>query len=266
MARTIQDVIDAIIAAVPGAPLADSVDTFKSGDPTREVTGIVTAFISSVEVLRKAVALGANLIITHEPTYYDHRDREGWLSDDPVRTAKQAFIEQHKLTIWRFHDYWHMHQPDGIITGVAQALGWEPYLAADDQGYWPVAVIPPTPVGTLVEELKRRLSLSVVRAVIEPTMVSRRVGLLVGSPGSEAQIQAFRELELDTIIGGETAEWQLCEYVRDAIALDQPRALILLGHARSEEDGMKYLVEWLKPKVGAVPMTYVPVGNPFQYR
>lgn len=108
MIQTIQQVIDSIIATVPEAPLADSVDVFKSGDPTQVVTGIVTTFTATMNVLRQVVDLGANLVITHEPTFYDHRDQTAWLENDPVYAAKRAFIEQHKLTIWRFHDYWHI--------------------------------------------------------------------------------------------------------------------------------------------------------------
>jgi len=33
MARTVQEVIEAIVAAVPGAPFPETVDTMKVGDP-----------------------------------------------------------------------------------------------------------------------------------------------------------------------------------------------------------------------------------------
>src|SRR5215468_6753461 len=111
MKRTIQNVIDVIIASVPGAPRADSVDVLKCGDPAQEATGIVTTFTASIPVLRKAVELGANLVITHEPTFYEHREQTEWMAGDPILQAKRAFIAQHNLAIWRFHDYWHMHEP-----------------------------------------------------------------------------------------------------------------------------------------------------------
>ncbi|GCE22947.1 Nif3-like dinuclear metal center hexameric protein [Dictyobacter kobayashii] len=132
MARKIQEVIDLIVAEIPGAPLEDSIDTFKCGDPEQEVTGIVTTFTATIDVLRQAVSQGANLIITHEPTFYEHRDNTDWLDEDPVYTAKRAFIDEHKLTIWRFHDYWHMHDPDGIQMGVEKVLGWENYEHTDN--------------------------------------------------------------------------------------------------------------------------------------
>ena len=125
MSPTIQDVIDTIIATIPGAPLEDTVDIVKTGDPLQSVKGIVTTFIATSAVISKAIELGANLIITHEPTFYEHLDDTEWLSDDPVYQAKRRLIDQHGIVIWRFHDYWHRHLPDGVLTGVLNDLGWE---------------------------------------------------------------------------------------------------------------------------------------------
>ena len=44
MSLTIQQAIDTIIAAVPGAPFPDTVDTIKAGDATQEITGIIVTF------------------------------------------------------------------------------------------------------------------------------------------------------------------------------------------------------------------------------
>ena len=51
MKRSIQEVIDTIVAAVPGAPLPESVDTLKTGDPAQPVTGIVTTFMATYAVI-----------------------------------------------------------------------------------------------------------------------------------------------------------------------------------------------------------------------
>lgn len=255
-----------MVAAVPDAPWAESVDTFKAGDPARPVTGVVTTFTATMDVLRRAVELGANLIVTHEPTYYDHRDETGWLGDDPVYAAKRGFIEEHGLAIWRFHDYWHRHQPDGIITGVARRLGWERYFDPGDDSDWRAVVeIPPVRLPDLVDYVKERLSLPRVRVFADPATTCRRVGLLIGGVPAVMQIRAFQELNLDCIIAGEVTEWQVGEYVRDAIAQGRPRALIAVGHARSEEDGMEHLAQWLGGRLDGVPVTHVPVGNPFTF-
>lgn len=261
MTRTIQSVIDIIMASVPGAPVADSVDIFKCGDPTQEVTGIVTTFTASMPVLRRAVESGANLVITHEPTFYEHREQNAWMGDDPILQAKRDFIEQHHLTIWRFHDYWHMHQPDGIITGMVKALGWEVYQQSDARG---PLVIPGMTLGTVVDTLKTHLAMSTIRVIGDPQQRAERIGMLVGSIGGDRQIQAFHQWNLDTVICGETSEWQTCEYVRDAIAMGFNKSLVIIGHANSEEEGMRYLVNWLHPKVEEVPITFVAAGDPIK--
>src|SRR5262245_51707271 len=92
MSLTIQQVIDTILQSIPGAPFSQTVDTIKSGDPSREVNGIITTFLASCEVLQKAIDLGANFIITHEPTFYNYLDKTDWLENDLVYFAKRKLI------------------------------------------------------------------------------------------------------------------------------------------------------------------------------
>jgi hypothetical protein len=40
-----------------------------------------------MEVLQRAAARKANLIIAHEPTFYNHLDETAWLGDDPSSAA-----------------------------------------------------------------------------------------------------------------------------------------------------------------------------------
>jgi putative NIF3 family GTP cyclohydrolase 1 type 2 len=258
---TIQQVINTIVKEVPEAPMADSVDVFKCGDPARQVTGIVTTFMATRKVIDKAIELGANLIITHEPTYYNHRDEVDWLRGDSVYEAKRALLDQNGIAVWRFHDYWHMHRPDGIGTGFVRTMGWENYVSADDY----VAVLPPTPLTTLTSQLKAKLNMPVLRVVGPQEMTCRRVAMVLGAVPGDWQIKAFREGKVDTVICGETTEWQTCEYVRDAVASGEDKALLVLGHEKSEEAGMAYLVEWLRPKVPGVTITHVPAGDPIRF-
>ncbi|MDQ6889502.1 MAG: Nif3-like dinuclear metal center hexameric protein, partial [Bacteroidota bacterium] len=71
---TIQQVIDLILKSIPGAPFPKTVDTIKSGDPSQKVTGIVTTMFATDAVIEKTIKAGANFIIAHEPTFYNHLD------------------------------------------------------------------------------------------------------------------------------------------------------------------------------------------------
>src|SRR5438477_3767962 len=76
---TANEVIEQIKAHVGIPWMEKTVDTFKAGDPQTRVTGIATTMMATLNVLQRAAANGQNLIITHEPTFFDHQDDPGQL-------------------------------------------------------------------------------------------------------------------------------------------------------------------------------------------
>src|SRR5262245_31530672 len=71
---TAQQIVDRVKANIGVDWGSDDVDTFKVGDPSTVVTGVVTTSMATLEVLQKAVQAGANLIITAAPTFYSRAD------------------------------------------------------------------------------------------------------------------------------------------------------------------------------------------------
>ena len=256
---SIQQVIDTIISRIPGGKQEGIVDTAKTGDTSVKVTGIVTTFLATVDVIRQAVAKGANLIITHEPTFYNHWDETDWLTDDPVYAFKRQLIDDHGIVVWRFHNYWHDHRPDGILHGMLQDLGWEPYLDAQRQN---ICVIPPTNLKTLASSFKQQLKLKRCFYIGNPDLACTQIGMLPGSWGRGPHIELLRK-DIEVLVIGEAAEWETVEYVRDAAAAGMKKGLIILGHAESEEPGMRYAQEWLTELVAGVAVYHAPAGDPF---
>ena len=125
---TARDIVERIKKNVTCEWAAETVDTFKAGNPDDPVTGIAVTFMATMDVLKKAAEAGCNFIITHEPTFYNHLDEIADLKDDPVLTAKQNFIREHNLIVFRFHDHIHMTDPDGIVKGMVRAIGWERFV------------------------------------------------------------------------------------------------------------------------------------------
>jgi putative NIF3 family GTP cyclohydrolase 1 type 2 len=234
----------------------------KSGDPSQPIAGIVTTFIATCQVIERAIELGANLIITHEPTYFNHLDEVEWLENDPLYAYKRRLLEDNGIVVWRFHDYWHRHRPDGIYTGVLKELGWEDYA---DRGQKGLCTIPPMSLADLVAFLKERLGAETLRVVGDPAMICQGVALVVGAVPGERQIRALGRDDVDVLVCGETHEWQACEYVRDAAHAGLKKAQIILGHANSEEAGMKWLVEWLRPRFPDLPIAHLPAGDPLRF-
>src|SRR5437762_3529066 len=124
---TVQDVIDIILKEIPGAPFKETVDTIKSGSASNKVTGIVTTMFATVDIIKQTVQQNANFIIAHEPTFYNHTDDVNWVPDNSIVKQKQELLAKNNITVWRFHDYWHAHKPDGIGYGVLKKAGWTQY-------------------------------------------------------------------------------------------------------------------------------------------
>ena len=260
---TIRQVIDLILATVPGAPFKGTVDTIKAGNPDQPVKGIVTTMFATDYVIATAARLGANFIIAHEPTFYNHTDETDWLGDDPVLKYKKDLLAQHNMVVWRFHDTWHAHRPDGILMGVLSALGWDSYY---DQAN-PVRVKLPAvqSLGTVAELMKSKLGVSKVRMIGDLAQDCQSIVVAPGAAGGRAQISLLEKYKPDLLIVGELNEWETCEYIRDARYQGMKVSLIVLGHSVSEEPGMNWLIPWLLPKIPGIHVRHLPSGDPFQW-
>lgn len=258
---TVKQVIDLILTKIPGAPFKETVDTIKSGDEQQEVKGIVTTMFATVEVIQRTAALGANFIIAHEPTFYNHRDETAWLDDDQVFQFKNDLLKKHGIVVWRFHDYWHTHRPDGVLMGVLTKLGWQNYYNAENPR---MINVPATTLADLIKHAKKGLGIRQVRFIGDPKQMCKRIALMPGAAGGRSQIELLKKEKPDVLIVGEVAEWETAEYIRDAQAMKLPMSLIVLGHAESEEPGMEWLVSWLQPQVSDIKVSHVPSHYPFK--
>jgi putative NIF3 family GTP cyclohydrolase 1 type 2 len=241
----------------------ETVDTFKAGDPDNKVTGIAVTMMATFEVLQRAAASGSNLIITHEPTFYNHLDVFTEIpqkENDPVLVEKLNFIKEHHLVVWRFHDHWHRRTPDGIEAGMTHALGWEAFQDKQNQYFF---TIPETTLEKLAGVLKARLELHTMRVVGDPKMEVTRIALSPGAAGMQREIGALQKPEIQLLITGESREWETVEYTADAVSEKKNKALIVLGHIPSEQAGMEECTRWLRTFVSEVPVNFVPAAQPF---
>lgn len=266
----VQEVIDAILTDSCGDfRLEKTCDLLMTGHKDTEVTGIVTSFMATVDVIREAIAIGANMIITHEPTYFTGADTTDWLEGDEVYAAKQKLIDDHGIAIWRFHDHMHIGKSDRIYDGLLKEIGWEDKVISKERPH--AYEIEATTVAELADFFKDKLGMDVIQIVGKPDMPCSRVGILVGGGslglGSEEMpMKLMRDENLDVMVCGEITEWTLCAYVNDASMLGMNKAMIVVGHERSEEWGMKHMAEWLPALVQDIPVTFVDAKEPFIYR
>ena len=281
----VKEIVDRIIeySDVP-FQLENTCDILMAGDYGNDVSGVVTTFMATADVIRRAAELGANLIITHEPTYFTGADTTEWLDGEPVYRAKMDLIDSNGISIWRYHDHMHMKNPDAIYAGLNKRLGWEKYAAPPREGTSPIESldsfvdhftdyydIPPVTLAELAGEFKQKLDMDTIRIVGNPSMLCKRVGILVGGGSlgfgrEEMPAQIMRKYDIDVMVCGDITEWTLCAYVNDAQQLGFDHAMLVVGHERTEEWGMEYMAQWLPEVLGNnVPVAFVDAKEPFIY-
>jgi putative NIF3 family GTP cyclohydrolase 1 type 2 len=166
-----------------------------------------------------------------------------------------------------------MGKEDIIYRGFDLEFGWGEYKMENPEEHKHFGTCYQLPVTTL-EELcrffKEKLGMQVIQIVGNPKMKVERVSVLVGGGSlglgiEELPMKLMHENQLDLLICGDITEWTISAYVRDAAAMGMNKGMLVLGHERSEEWGMKHLVSWMKDITGAIEVCFLDAGEPFFY-
>ena len=184
-------------------------DTIVTGSAFDTVTGIATCMFVDMNILQRSVAAHCNLIITHEPTFYDANDKAPeFMKEDKVLQEKADYIKEHKLTIFRFHDNAHRNKPDQIMQGLADELGWKIMSTSP----WILEVKKQT-LASLSNNLKKQFNVAGIRVIGDPNLEISRVALVPGlAPTLQMHIGVLQRDDVDAILVGEAREWEVVEY------------------------------------------------------
>lgn len=237
-------------------------DTLKCGSWYKELNKIAVTMFATVDVIKKAKEWGADLIITHEPTFYDHMDIKD--ENDVVTKEKERLIEKSGMSIIRFHDYMHGCEPDMIYEGVMHYLGLEgDYIKGK---YFAVNRFncknEITPL-ELAELMENKLGIKHIRICGARDVKCTKISACFGTPGGV--FEELKDDDVEIVLTGEACEWSLAEYARDAAALGYKKALLIMGHIGSERDGMKYLTKLLKDRFNDLDIKYFDCEEVYSY-
>lgn len=264
------------------APIDESrtCDTVKTGDIEQECTGVVTTVAATVDVIRKAAELGANLILCHEPLFYSDGDTTDWLEGNSVYEEKVRLLRAANIVVWRDHDHLHGGGPqrnrehlDMVFDSIMRMLGWENYCIGFPQK--PLLYeLPETTAEELTGFLVEKMHLSGARLVGNRNAKIKRVFFCEHVKGNawggrQPDNEAIREVEqgdYDALIPFEIVDWTLSAYVRDAAQLGRNKVLIELGHFNVEELAMEHMASWLPELLGdGTSVTFIQSGDSFSY-
>lgn len=274
----VQDVIREVIKKTGIEPLPEdkTCDKLVAGTMDMEVKKVATTFMATIEVIEQAAKEGVNFIIAHEPTWFNGNDEIDTFLDDPIYLKKKELIESYHMAIWRFHDHMHMAKEDGIYRGFDEEFGWGKYkIEYPDKTdflntFGAAYKIPKTTLLELSKFFKEKMNMEVVQIVGNPEMTVETVGVLVGGGSlglgdEKLPMRYMKEKDIDVAICGDITEWTLSAYVRDASQMGMRKGMLVLGHERSEEPGMKHMPEWMKSFMGDTKVIFLDAKEPFSY-
>jgi putative NIF3 family GTP cyclohydrolase 1 type 2 len=231
-----------------------TVDNYKSGGPEVTVTGIAVGWMSYRAALERAVELGANLFITHEPTYYNHRDNDETIFRLEAAREKREFIQRHGLTVIRCHDLWDQYPKLGI------PFAWGRFLELgeplDGEGYYWVYDGEGREAGDLACQIAERTATLGQPGVQFMGREDRRINRLALGTGAITDLFSFMEKH--------AADMAVCTddgftYWRDgAYAIDSGYPVAVVNHPVAEEFGMKLLAGRLKEVFPRTPVHHLP--------
>ncbi len=286
---TIQEILDRVSEYHPDlGEDYHGCDEVKFGDCSQECTGIVSALVPTVDVIRRTIELKANLLYVHEPVSYLTPDWPEWKADYKCRIydEKLKLLKENKIVLVRDHDHMHAHKPDSIFTGVLKYLGWMEYLTEEQKIPFGYTVCFPKAkkLREINQELIEKIGMQGLRFIGNPEAELKKIAFTghiypdafipqhfnEDGSWSDYATEIIREMEQDgveCIIPGEVIEWTVLSYIRDGISLGKNLACINPGHFNWEELGARYAKDWLMELTeNKVSVFYVPTGDMWKYQ
>lgn len=255
---TARDIDRHLRALAPWLDTAGTVDTFKSGDPDRPVKTVCVSWMSTLRALQKARDLGADLFITHEPTFYSHTDDDPSYDSDKATVEKRRLLRESGMVVYRCHDVWDRVPVIGILDSWAKELGFRGKPVAE-KTFYAVYEVPEIAVGKLARGMAsklRRFGQEAVQLVGDPEARVHRIAI---GTGAITNAKGMFLMGADAAVITEVTYWRDVRW-----AQDMGFPLLIVAHSVSECPGVENLAAYLKEKFPGLRVEYIQEGCPFR--
>jgi len=236
------DILKYFIDRSPWVDPEKTVDNIKSGDGEKTVKKVAVCWFPSLKNIEAAIELNCDLLITHEPVWWDHFDAPGgWRGKGPG-LKKTKFLEKSGMVVARLHDTWDNWPGLGIRDSFARGLGLDKFVAEHELRYHAVYEIPEQSLYSFakyVAEKVKPLGEDSVQVIGDPEMKIKRPSIGVGCIGpAEDMIKLGSDVLIMCFDGA--SYWQ----TRDRLA-EQGVGVITLEHGTTEMWGIESLAKFL---------------------
>jgi putative NIF3 family GTP cyclohydrolase 1 type 2 len=243
----------------------NTTDTFKAGDPDREITKIAVSWKASMDALEEAHKQGANLFVSHESISV--KAVNGSPEPDaafalPSELPKFRWLESTEMTVYRCHDVWDRFPGVGVRESWQRGLELGGEIIADE---YPLLVTEREPItlGDLADHILRKIGPLGQNGLLlsgDPDRVVSRI-----ATGTGVTTNPVAMLELGAEAGIITDDFYL--RVRMGVhaeELDFPT--IMINHGVTEAWGIENLASYLRATFPNLEVIFIPSRCPFRVR
>lgn len=269
-AMTAADLQNYLISLVPLPE--KTVDRFIIGDPGTRIKKIATCWMPYWDTCKEAVKAGANVIVTHEPTFYTHWDldeKRPYSDQEFAREQYMQLVESKKkwildngLVIIRHHDSLDALKDRGIPYSFGKFLGFRNEDIINSKTYYNVYRIKKQPASVVAAGIAKRMSEVGQPGVAfygDPDYPVSTVG--VGT-GAICDPMRFADLKPDLAIAIDDS---VKTWTQTYFARDTGKPLVIVNHGASEEAGIQELNRIIKEKFPSVETIHFRQGCTYKW-
>jgi putative NIF3 family GTP cyclohydrolase 1 type 2 len=248
------DICEYLLSHSPWVDRNRTVDTVKAGDPTKEIHTVGVGWMSTIYNLRAAHALGCELFITHEPTFWEHAAPEQKNRKVEPGLSKQKFLDESSMVVLRAHDSWDNWPEIGIRDSWARGLGLTHFIAQDETRWHAVYQIEETTLAEFARYVAgkvKSLGEDSIRVLGDPQMRVSRPSLGVGCGGPDTDMINVGSDVLIVCDDG-ASYWATRERL-----VELGVGVIVVEHGTSEMWGLENLARHLAERFPELQVHYV---------
>lgn len=248
----------ALCALWPDLNLEKTVDRVIAGDPHREVFKVAVCWMPYSSTLKQAAAMGCNVVVTHEPTFFDHFELRQAPANPEFHAAKakkEALINELGLTIMRCHDVW------DAIPSIGVPFEWGRFLGLGEpiksERYLNLYAVGPQPAIEVAKMLASKTALAGQKTVEfygDPARMVSTVGIGTGCCSEGLRLYELGA-DLAVTVDDIARAWIIGEYCQD-----EGHPLVVVNHGVSEDCAMESLTTQIREFLPGVEVVRIVQG------
>lgn len=242
--------------------LEATVDRVVAGDPNRDVTGVAVCWMPYRAALQEAHSQGANVVVAHEPTFYDHfelQNAPGHPRLEEAKEQKARLIDELGLTVIRCHDVWDAMPQIGVPFEWGRFLGLGEMIRS--KRYLNLYLVEQKPAIEWAAAIAKRTAQAgqgTVEFYGDPERAVGSIGVGTGCYSEALEMYEYGA-DLAVTVDDIARSWIVGEYCNDV-----GNPLVVVNHGVSEACAMDALAATIRELAPEIPVRVLPQGASYR--